>query len=347
MALRFFDGFDHYNSGNGNSITTLMSTNGWTLNQTNACFTTSPYGVGYSCGNSTNGGSNLNYITFDNQQTWIVGFAFYAISNISANLIQLVDGGTSQLELQAIGSGATSVYFQLTRNGTLIAGPTVTYPIGTWHYLEFKGKIDPTVGVAALKVDQVTGLSFTGNTRASSNSYAATVYVNMIAYGGGSGPQMYIDDLYIADGSGTFNNDFIGQARVETLYPTGDGTTTQWTTSSGTTHYSLVNQQTPDNDSSYVSDQTVGDVDLYTVTPSLTGNTVGVNLIHLSRKDDTALRQVATTMTVGGTAYEGNTATLASGYQYYKTMYDHNPNTSVNFTNFDISSGQFGIKTKA
>lgn len=75
-----------------------------------------------------------------------------------------------------------------------------------------------------------------------------------------------VDDWYVCSGDGTVNNNFLGDIKVVTLKPNGDDTT-DWTTSSGTAHYALVND-TPLSgdveDTNYVYEgKTAGNEDMF------------------------------------------------------------------------------------
>ena len=72
----------------------------------------------------------------------------------------------------------------------------------------------------------------------------------------------YFDDLYVCDGSGSVNNDFLGDVRVVTVRPNGAGGSTQWTPDSGS-NYARVNETISGEDSNYVEDGTSGHEDRY------------------------------------------------------------------------------------
>jgi hypothetical protein len=75
----------------------------------------------------------------------------------------------------------------------------------------------------------------------------------------------WIDDLYVCDGSGSVNNDFLGECRVLTLLPSdGNGSNNDFDTSAGGSpadHGAMVNDTTPNDDTDYVSSSTVDHVD--------------------------------------------------------------------------------------
>ena len=74
------------------------------------------------------------------------------------------------------------------------------------------------------------------------------------------------DEIYYDDAAGAptaSTNWPIGPRQISTIRPASDGTCTFATLSSGTSHFSLVNETNPDKDTSYCEDGTSGDQDLF------------------------------------------------------------------------------------
>jgi hypothetical protein len=90
-----------------------------------------------------------------------------------------------------------------------------------------------------------------------------------IRFGGtDDGARVEIDDLYILDGAGSVNNDFLGDQAVRRLKANGNGTTNTFTGSDAdsTDNYLLVLDDNPDDAGSYSgSDGTIGHKDLYAI----------------------------------------------------------------------------------
>lgn len=105
--------------------------------------------------------------------------------------------------------------------------------------------------------------------------------------GSGSGIVLHVDDFYMLDGnpvsytngSASNNIERIGKCNTLTRYPTADAGV-QMTPSSGSTNFPMVNQPTPDGDTTYVSSNTPNATDLFT-------NTAAFETI-----DDAAIRAV-------------------------------------------------------
>ena len=79
-------------------------------------------------------------------------------------------------------------------------------------------------------------------------------------------PNSSLDNIYILDGSGSINNNLLGPCQVLGEVPASDSSVA-WTPSSGSTHFNLVNEIPPDDDTTWVQGTTSGQVDLYAYTP--------------------------------------------------------------------------------
>ena len=234
MSLVYIDGFDHY-------ATADLPQKGWTVAGTY----TDKQSIAATGGRRGSGGlrfTNLNGVlsayvirAVPSQQTIIVGFNV----NLSAipqggsspwTFFNLLDGATSQIALVINNSGSVTVR---RGNGTNL-GTTSEVLVAGDNYLELRTTIDPTAGAYEVRLNGVTVLAATGvNTRQSENSA-----VNALSFGvyeAGSTITnsflMTIDDLYIASTAGSTNNYFLGDVRIDTLFPTADGTYSQFTPS--------------------------------------------------------------------------------------------------------------------
>jgi hypothetical protein len=191
------------------------------------------FGLGQSGNGSVNGGV-MAVKNIPNSATYIVGMAvridFSAPTRMSDTmLISFLDGGTHQVSLKVDSAG--HLYF--VRNGTTLIGSASTLSLTgfAWHYIEVKVTIDPSVGVCSLQVDGVNWLNLTGqNTRATSNSFTGQVAIGNLATNAfTTGYVLWIDDFYLANTSGSFNNNFLGDRKVLGLVPNGNGSTLNYT----------------------------------------------------------------------------------------------------------------------
>jgi hypothetical protein len=336
MALLFMDGFDHYLLADAS-----MKYNTATLAAGSAMSTTAGRRSG-GCvvfGGGAVFGKNLN----TNASTLVAGAAF-SFDNFSDSrkILSFFDGATEQMTLrQNTTTGTLSVY----RGATLLATSTLSLGASAYNYIEFLCTFHGSTGVYTVKVNGATWITGTGaNTISSANAYANWAYIGNVSSTVGG---MYADDYYVCDGTGSTNNTFLGDVRIDTLYPDGDGNYSQFTTSSGSTHYTLVDEATP-NTSDYVYDGTTGHKDSYTFAnlPSLTGTVFGVQASASLYKDDAGsisarlLARSSTTNVTGATRALNNTPT------YYSTVFETDPNGAITWTQSSVNAAEFGVEVQ-
>lgn len=339
MALLFMDGFDHY--------ATADMTKKWTT-------------VNAMTINSTGGRRNGGYVatslgtsafgkTFPSSySTIIVGFAFrYTGSSASLyDAIALKESTTSHLTLSVQPSSGKVTLRRGTNTGTLLATSTATLSASTWYYFELKATINDTTGAYDFRINGVTDFSATNvDTR---NAGTSGVIDNITTLAGGSSITSSWDDLYVCDTSGSTNNNFLGDCRIDTLLPTGDGNYTQFTPSTGTSHYALVDESTP-NTTDYNSSATSGNRDSYTYPDltSLTSQTIyGVQICAAALKSDAGARSLGTMSRLSSTDKDGTGATLSTSQTYICEIQETDPSGSA-WTQTNVNAAEFGVKVTA
>jgi hypothetical protein len=284
------------------------------------------------------------------EDTIIVGFALRVTNNDSGSvcLCSLQENGTRHSELW-MSTGTTTYNLIATRAGTTLGTATAAITDGTWMYVEFKTTIHDTTGTFIVKVNGVEVL----NLSSQDTRNGGTGYVDQVALGNPNGNNsnhtIDFDDWYVLDDTGSApNNDFLGDVRVAALLPNGAGNSTQMTASAGS-NYQTVDENTPNGDTDYVSETTVGEKDTYTMTnlPTNADAVYGVKEAVYARKDDAGavtLRQVIRT---GGTDYEGGDIALLDSYKFFQAIREQNPNTTAAWTQSDIDGIEAGQKLQA
>jgi hypothetical protein len=124
-----------------------------------------------------------------------------------------------------------------------------------------------TNGVYEVYVDGVQ-VMIDETARTNGNFFTVVEFVQFNNMSGASttdGDYVGYDDIYILEVDGTAPEDFIGhRVRVVSLPPDGDDTT-QWSTSSGTVHYTLIDENGAD-DTDYIIHGVNTQRDLFTCT---------------------------------------------------------------------------------
>jgi hypothetical protein len=102
-----------------------------------------------------------------------------------------------------------------------------------------------------------------------------------------------VDDFYIADTSGSINNTFLGDVRVDTLKAQADGSLNQWTVApSGTAAWEAVSDE---DETTSINASSIGLRQSFDVAPlpvMATPAIFGVQLSMLARKTDAGLGKV-------------------------------------------------------
>jgi hypothetical protein len=340
--LLFTDSFDHYpysqmtrkwstitGSGNGDigSGYGRNGSNGWRPNL---------------AGSATNTTLNLTA----NASTLIIGFAIkFPVPGQQCFFFRFIDSATTQITLIYNTDGSLGVYRGdvAAHLGTTAPGALPT-PSTVHNYVELKVTFHPSAGTVDLRVNGVSKLSLTGqNTRASANSSA-----NQIQFGGGSPNaswHIYIDDLYLCDATGSTNNNFLGDVRVECLFPSTEGSEIDLTPSTGTDNSANVDETSPNDDTDYNSSTNPGDRDKYGMTDlvSTIGSVLAVAVNSMDRKDDSGTRTHSHILDSLGVESVGTAFSPTTTYSNHQTIYESKPGGGA-LTITDVNAIEVGFE---
>jgi len=154
-----------------------------------------------------------------------------------------------------------------------------------------------------------------------------------------------IDDLYVLDGSGSYNNDFLGEIHVRALKPNANGAVNDFTPVGEIENYNCVNNLNID-DTNYTKGDSVGMVEVYNFDslPASDTQVLGVFTQSDCRKEGYGYRRVKTVIHDGVNAIPNSEEhTLANGHRRYEDKYEVNPYTGNPFTVAEFNNMQFGI----
>lgn len=198
------------------------------------------------------------------ERTLMCGFAFKTPTLTSGQWVvdfrhpieQGETVGWGQFTLKVAGSGNNAGLYVNRGNTTLnssVNGSWTGMLEDTWYYIEMKVYCHETSGTVNVHVDGVEVLHFTGNTR-HRYSQGCTGYSAVLLHSRPSNIAHIYDDMYIADGSGSGVTDLLGPCRVESIAPTSDVSTGNWTPNSGVNLYDNINEQEMDADFIYTNE---------------------------------------------------------------------------------------------
>jgi hypothetical protein len=349
MALLFCDGFDHY----------ATPTEKWSVVTTNspAIDTTAGVrgdGVLSFVSNTTSKGIVKSLTPGD---VFIVGFGLYFRGSIisSGPLITFSDS--------LRGDDGDHCWLRVNTNGTVsmmrglstVLGTSVeAIPISVWTYIEVKVTISDAAGAYEVRFDSANVLSASGvDTKDSTDANVYSIIIGNNNPGGSSGVSLttgyYINDLYICDDSGSVANNFLGPCRVDALYPSGNGNTSQWVGQDGnsTDNYLLVDETSPDSDTTYVESGTSTNKDTYAFgdishTPT---NIYGVQVTAYAKADDAGARLIGVVTRSAAADYNASTThALGTSYTHHPTVLETDPATAAAWTKANLNAAEFGVR---
>ena len=347
MTLRFIDGFEGYNKANVSKF--------WDYNRLDAnsdIFVGGGRRGGNCLGNNWGNGRCELKKTFnwDTSGAWTtIGVAFKptAENYDVPSLIQLkVDewpgtgasgfGLNDSLQLQFKKTSATSYVAIYTHPEPL--------KINTWYYIEMSTFIHATAGRIIGRLNEQEVCNWTGD----NVPYQSSAVLNYLHIDFGSYELGRLDDIYILDDSGSFNNTFLGDIRVDNVHPNGAGNYTQFTPSAGA-NYECVDEN-PYSETDYVSHLTLGEKDSYAyadVPTDLDDTAIfGIQLMNQSQRtagtDNVKIKGLLRT---GAADYEESTAqSLAETFKSNRVIWEKDPSDSNIWTQAKINACEFGME---
>ncbi|BDI33338.1 hypothetical protein CCAX7_53890 [Capsulimonas corticalis] len=236
--------------------------------------------------------------------------------------------------------------------GPIIGSSNKVYDRGAYYFFEFKivfsssssGSINYRVnGISQPSINNVQ------------TSYSGNQYCNIIrfwtrAFAGSDAYLYYHDDIYANDTTGSDNNDYMGDVRIFIDRPAAAAGSSQWAVAGATSNAAAVGDVTPDADTSYISSNTAGQIDLYTLSapPSGVGVVKAVQTNLVARKDDGIIRQIAPVLGDGvHSNVVGSSVSIGNNYVDYLQSFDRNPLTGAAWAVGDLSTLRLGVKEVA
>lgn len=223
---------------------------------------------------------------------------------------------------------------------------TTTITTNTWYYVELRMFIDDSAGQAELRINGVSEVNLTG---VDTKHQTSIDYASVLGLGGGSSTQStskYFDDLYIRTSSSSTaeTGGFLGDIKIKPYYPNGDGTYTAMTCSTGSTHYTLVDES-PANTTDYVSSSTALTKDSYNFQDvSETGSIKAVQVSAYVYKADAGFRGAEVFAKSGATEVFGTSLPLSTTQKYVMKMFEQDPNTSADWSQANLNAAEFGVR---
>jgi len=323
MALLFMDGFDANDAP--------VKWGGGVVSISNA---TTRFGTGLAFASNTGGVTPLKSFTASAQV--FVGAAIYPTAQRAVWTLYADAATVAHLTLIYLSTGA----FELRRGtsaGTIIATSAIVLQVNTWGYVEMSAIVSDTVGAVTVRLNGTAVITLTGADTKNAGTSTNLDAISLVQF-------MNYDDLYVCDGTGSVNNGFLGDVRVQTLMPTGAGASTQLTPSVGS-NWDNVNDA-PYVSTTYNSSSTAGQRDTYTMGDLIagTGTVFAMQDTILSLKSDAGAASIKAAVKSGGTVYYDSTISLGTSLGAYPAVRETDPATAAAWTVANVNALEFGAE---
>lgn len=259
------------------------------------------------------------------QQKFVLGFAYSAASKRTP-VVNIPGVGELQWDA-ATGRMALA-------NGT----GTAVILIGLWYYFE----------IVVDKANQLLQLYINNgkDVEVALPSTALNLTTFECTWSGAADDVKKLDDIMVVDsGTGRYT-DRVGPTAIQARLPTSD-VDREWSPSSGTDHWDLVNNMPPKDDE-YVQSNTSGAQDTYLSNNGLpqNANIIAVGLTVLNRKSDIDARQLGMVIGQKGQQQKEVVDTqLSTSPKYSYAVFETAPDGSA-WTDESVTDVPFGVKVR-
>lgn len=211
---------------------------------------------------------------------------------------------------------------------------------------------DKTTGIVTVWINNSFVGSATLTTNAASDLGAGIMFAEITNFAAVSGVARwpgYVTDLYIVDNTGAAPTSRLGKVKVVTRVPTGDAAVT-WNKPGAAPTNASVAATIPPTSGNYLSGVAVGDTDLYSAGAFNFSNEaiIATAVVTSGYKTDVTGNDLAATLKIGATVYEGAKVTLpvSATFKTTQTIFTLNPATGLKFTKAELDAANFGMRVK-
>lgn len=344
MAIKWIEGFEGFGVTDGNAVSGLSIKYGSSGADSN--FTLRAGRTGGHCIELSNTINNNTFTTpsLGTITTIIVGFAIKSAAyNALPDILTILDGATTHITLRLLNSGEWRVLRAgVTQLGSDTSGAAVS--AGTWSYVELKVTISDASGVVVLKVNGTEYLNLTSqDTRNGGN--ASCDRIKFIG-STNANDDTTLDDIYVLDAGSSPNNDFLGSQKVIGIFPEVDGDSEQFTKSTGSDSFALVDDNPHNGDTDYIESGTSGQMDLWGYAAASGIQSIkGIQINSVCRETDANPFSLKQPCKSGSTISEGSAVAIGStSYRTINRIMETDPDTSAAWTVSSLNAAQFGVK---
>lgn len=342
MALLFAEGFDDFATAADISLTASA------VPGDSVGIFPGRGGIGHAIEIST---QNSVVWSFAGASPLVVGFAIEASEQFATggspaffNIVAFQTGSAVRLcSIKQVFPATISFYDSTNVSNTdLGTGLLGSVPFKNWaSYVEIMLTVG-NPGSITVMIDGLLAFTAAGN-------FGAGTCNTVVLANGNIGGFTGFDDLRVNDTTGPAPlNGFMGDTRITSAPPTGDGAELQWTPLSGGVHYSEVDEYPIDYDASYVNAPAAGLTDTYTFGPlaAPVGTIAAVQVRDYAKTDSGGTDKLQAIARIGGADFlaPGGDQFVHAVYTGLDFIYPTNPSTGLPWTIAQINAAQFGQK---
>lgn len=349
MAIIYATGFDTFAN-----ITEFLETGWFRESTTQNGFSTSAGRFGGGCldGLLTSGSNGwYSSVNIAAGGTLHLAFAYYHdLSTITDDLF-LLTGFTASQQSARITLSSTGVLQSFNQANTLVE-TSASNPLtpGSWHWVEIKivNGSNATNGEITVRVDGSNVLNTTGINTMPNNTAQVIGTFMLSGPRTGTGATCRIDDLFIMDTTGSAFNTFMADRRIQSLIPTADGATVNWT-ASASTDVSCVDDAlgAANDDTDYIHSVTAGQESRFAMgNLSVSPTSIDAVMIKMrTRKSDAGDRTIRGLINSNSVEATGPTIGLSTDYMWRSGgVFLTNPDGSVAWTESAVNALEAGVE---
>lgn len=218
-------------------------------------------------------------------------------------------------------------------------------PVRGWHYVEFKVIQHESIGVLQARVNGQLVIDLSGiPTLLSGSGQLLSVFVGSNP-SQSTGVTVDVDDLYIANTAGPFNNDFLGDVRVDVLQPQANGSFNQWSVEGAASAWQAVSDGL---DATGVRAASVGLAQTFYMQalPAMASPAVhGVQVAALARKTDAGSAALRLRAVSGAQIASSADIALQEQLAWHTAMFEANLNDGTQWTESAVNAAEFGVES--
>lgn len=247
---------------------------------------------------------------------------------ISATFLSFRDSSNNPLwSFRVSTTGQIQVLQNDDGSGVVYVTPGPVLVANAWQHIEVKVVKSTTVGSIEVRVDGVVVLTQTGiNTGATAIGQVAQVQDNNNA---SRGIEWFFKDYVIWDGTGSYNNDFLGSVIVTTIVPDSDNSF-NWTPSTGSTGFNLIDEAPPVDGDYIAADDSPPAASVFGMTnlpPDVT-SVKGLMTLVRARKTDGGDGNLQVSLVYNAVDDDGADRPMTTGMTYWYDFSEVNPDTT-------------------